>query len=142
MKVRFGSFHYDFGAGFAQPIRYFARMLGAGKSRFIDKKPLNAYGKVDKKGFGESKESSLTKQFVRSKLSPSAGSAVNLYTGTNMIGEPATVKGEAINLISPMIIEDMQKAFAKERELGIVKTLPSILGIGVGVYDKKGKKKK
>ena len=94
-----------------------------------------------KKGFVESKESSLTKQFARSKLSPGVGSAVNLYTGFNMIGESSSVGSEAKNLVLPMIVNDMQKAFEQEQEVGIAKTLPSLIGIGVVIYDKKKKKK-
>ncbi len=55
--------------------------------------------------------------------------------------EKSTLGSEATNLVLPMITGDIQKAFEMERSLGVAKMLPSLVGIGTGVYDKKKKKK-
>ena len=122
-KVSFGDFHYDFGAGLIQPIRYLARIIHTAS---------------DPKTRG-TKETELTKKFIRSKLAPVPGSAWNLYTGKNFIGEKVTWSGEAQSLVTPMILEDLPKAIEAEGGNGAFKIIPSIFGIGTSIYGKKTK---
>jgi 2'-5' RNA ligase len=123
-KVSFGDFHYDLGAGFVQPVRYLARMVQT---------------TLNPKTRG-TKEIDLTKKFIRSKLAPTPGAAINLYTGKDFVGQPTGIGKEALGLATPMLFEELPKAYQSEDVKGLAKLIPSVFGIGVSIYKPKSGK--
>ena len=49
-------------------------------------------------------------RFVRSKLSPALGTAVDIRTGENVVGEKVTVSSGLAGLVTPLIVEDVYEA--------------------------------
>jgi len=121
LKIRFGDYRYDLGAGFIQQMRFLARMV----------KSIRAQ---------DGKASDIAKTFFRSKLAPTPGAIWNVAEGKNMVGEPATPLSEAQKLVFPLISQDFGKAIRDEGGLGFAKMLPAVFGIGVQAYKDKEKK--
>lgn len=125
LKVRFGGFTFDMGAGLIQPVRLISRLIEtASNSKTRGKNEIG-----------------LMSRFIRSKLAPVPGSVVNFYQGKDFVGNKVTAGSEAKNLVIPMLVDDIGKAYSAEGEKGLIKLIPGVFGVGVGIYPKKGSKK-
>ena len=130
LKVRFGSYHYDMGSGITQNVRFAAQLINlAIKRKVLGEKPK----------FGEQGLDDLTLKMLRSKLAPIPGAVVDWWTGKDFKGDPVTLKNELWNNTMPIIVGDMITAYQKDGTTGAAMLLPSVLGVGVSVYDKKEK---
>jgi hypothetical protein len=117
LKVRFGRYSYDLSGGLVPHLRYMARMVGA----------------LNEKDPAKDMEY-LTKRYLRSKLSPTAGAVVNSFVKEDYIGEPTNWKDEAKGLFNPLSVENFSEAANAEGLPGILKTTPEFFGIGVTRY--------
>jgi hypothetical protein len=117
LKIGFGKFKYDLGFGLLQHIQYAGKMMTAAD----DKKPADRMVYV-------------TERYLRSKASPTAGASWNAITGTNYIGEPTSLKEEAVGLLVPISIENFTEAARAEGLPGFAKMTPEFFGISTTRY--------
>jgi hypothetical protein len=128
-KVRWGKATYDVTGGNAGTLRFLFRFLRgierhlAGDSLSRKDEPLHLISPFEQGSF------------IRQKLSPLAGSGVNLYQGKDVIGEPTSWKKEAWRLIAPMVVGDYIDAVSEDGWVGAAKTTPALTGISTQYYD-------
>lgn len=123
-KVRVGNTRIDTMGGSAQVIRAMAQLMG---------------GRADANGqqYEKSRQDTI-ENFLRSKLEPVAGAAVDFYTGKTVIGQnvrtPSGALDEVVNAFTPLVLDEMRKAAQDSGIKGGALSLPSILGAGVETY--------
>ncbi len=130
-KLKVGNVRYDFAAGMLQPIVLFSKILSNSVK--------NNYGEIEKMGYkwGQKNGLELLWKFYRSKASPVAGTAINLYTGKDMMGDEYGYKDAILKNVIPLYAQDMGKMYDEYGASGIVQSgLPAVLGVGVQAYDK------
>ena len=106
-KIKIGNTRIDTWGGWQPVVRYMAQAItnerkttGTGQEVAVGQ---DAYqGLIATLG-----------RFTRSKLAPATGEAINVWTGKNFVGQPITPKGEAANLLVPLVVQDALDA-AKE----------------------------
>lgn len=126
-KAKVGNTRYDIWGGFQPYVRLIAQV---------------AYGQTKPTSTGEIKDLNPKQRFdrvtsfMRGKLAPVPGSIIDVASGENIIGEQATIQSEALESVTPMIINDVGEAM-KEQGVKALFTigLPSIFGIGATTYD-------
>lgn len=145
-KIRFGDTYLDPLAGLAQVTTFLTR-IATGETRTSkgDLRPLRdnyrltdvAPGlgdgeKLKEVKYGSSGADDVLFRFLRSKLAPVPGAAVNTLAGENMIGEPVTPLDTATSMVTPMSINDIG-AIMEEQGIprGSAITLLGLLGMGV-----------
>jgi hypothetical protein len=126
-KLRVGEAVYDLTGGEGFTVRYLASM--ARSFRAVEQ---------GKKLKPRETPQALTLHYLRSQLQPLSSSGVDLATGETYEGEPATLTDAALNQIVPFVVEDALKGYHAEGWKGAAKSLPGVLGVGVGFYPKKG----
>ncbi len=132
-KIKVGNTRWDIWGGYQQYIRVFTQlMMGETKSASGKMYKLNGEG-----AFGRTR-GDLIGNFVRGKLAPVPSMAVDFLKGRTIIGEPVTVKGEAIQHLSPLTLQDMTDA-VKDKGISAIFTvgIPSTFGVGVQTYEGK-----
>ena len=76
--------------------------------------------------------------FLRSKLSPAAGTAVDLAEGKDVAGNPVTPGGEALRLVTPMPFGDIYDAMRSENvPAALALGLIAMLGAHVSIRDQR-----
>lgn len=135
-KIKIGNTRYDILAGEQQVIRLIAQLMSG--HRKVNGKIIN----MDGKKFPFENRGDVALRFVRSKLSPSAGSAVNLLTGKDIVGNDVTIQGELIKNAIPLYIQDISSMYQTEGPTGLLTSMvPAFFGVGVQNYSKKKKHK-
>lgn len=136
-KIRFGKSRIDPLTGMSQHIVFGARMLTGKMKSTMDgqvrdiRGPNVKYGKQDMADVGA--------RYFRSKLAPIPSAAWDVATGKDVVGNPATVKGKALELVTPMSVRDVYQAIREEGvPKGTALGLLSIFGMGVQTYGKEG----
>jgi hypothetical protein len=85
--------------------------------------------------FGAANAFDLMTKFARSKLSPVAGATVDWMNGTDFQGKPVTVKGQLINIGTPMTYGDIYDAMrAQGVPRGTVLSALAMFGEGLNTY--------
>jgi DNA repair exonuclease SbcCD ATPase subunit len=135
-KMKIGNMRYDIWAGFQQVIRFIAQVTtGERKSTKTGK-----ITKLDGKTFPFESRGDVVKRFFRSKLSPAAGTTVNMLTGEDMMGNEVTIEGEALKSVIPLYLQDVNAIYQAEGPTGLAESMiPSFFGIGVQNYEAKKK---
>ncbi len=138
-KIKIGDTRYDIWAGFSQLIRFFAQFSTAQKKNTTDGQIIE----MDGKKFPFKDRSDIIKNFARTKLSPTAGTMVDLMTGKDMLGNEITVGGEVAKNLIPLYLQDVASLYEKEGPTGLTQSMvPAFFGIGVQNYSAKPGKKK
>lgn len=137
-KIRIGNTRIDPLSGLAQTATFTARIAsGENKRQSGEVVPIRGPGVP----YGGMKSSDVIARFLRTKLSPTFGAAVDVAAGENAIGQPVTPTQVATRLVVPLSFGDIYDAM---REHGVpegaaIGTL-SIFGAGVQVQtDKHGR---
>ena len=127
-KIRVGQHRWNIWGGFQPIARHIGQALaGEAKQPGTDL----IYDREWHKTVGE---------FLRYKLSPGAGLAVDLKTGTNVLGEPVEATGkyitnEVFENITPLFIQDTLDAIALEGVVvGGARSAPGLFGVGTQSY--------
>ena len=127
MKLRFGNTRIDPFTGLAQVSTFLAREIaGETVTAAGAVKPLRpkwtltdlrrAFGedipahKLDKDGkmpYGAKDNFDVIADFARSKMSPAAGASANVLTGSDFLGRPITLAGQAGEMLAPMSFGDI-----------------------------------
>lgn len=137
-KIKFGNTRLDPLFGLSQTTVVMARILSGTTKRSTGKIiPIARWrGKVP---FGANTSWDIFGRFMRSKLSPLAGTTTDLLVGENLIGEEIDPKTFGFRLITPLAYRDIYEVFL---EKGIPATtafsLLVFLGMGLQTYQSKG----
>ncbi len=136
-KIKMGNTRLDPLAGLAQVIVFGAR-TATGERK--DAKGRIASLREDAK-FGQQRWTDVASNFVRSKLHPIPGTIVDLFNGTDLAGQPVTLKSEAGKMVVPLTYTDVYQAL-EEQDLppGVALSLLAFLGEGLQTYDATHKK--
>jgi hypothetical protein len=131
-KLRFGNTRVDPLAGLAQVSVLLSR-LGTGEKKTLSGKVLPIRGEVP---YGADTSADVIARFLRSKLSPVAGAAVDVASGENVIGEKVTPGATLQRLTVPLSFEDIYKVMLEDgipkgTALGIL----SLFGWGLQQHD-------
>ena len=125
-KIKIGDTRYDIWTGYLQYAR-FAVQLITGESK-------SAYGNINKQGRDET-----AWRFLQSKASPAFGLVVDLLRGQNYQGQPLfndtnTALTAVGQRIVPLALQDLMDGFQQNGTNGLLKSIPSTLGVGVLTY--------
>lgn len=132
-KVRVGNTRLDFTGGMAGTFTFLNRVFrGTTKSSTGEIRHLS--GPQHRQGQDETWD--VISRFLRSKLAPVPGTAVDVWpairsfgaeTGTNVVGEPVTAGGAVLQLTTPLFARDVYEAL---NDLGVPKgTIVSLFGL-------------
>lgn len=126
-KIKLGETRWDIWGGFQQYIRFFGQMFSGQKKSTITGE-INDMGKK----YGSATRFDNLIAFARGKLSPVPAEAASILSGKSTIGQPLTIKGEALNLLQPLLFQDIEDAYKTQGAKSIATIgLPSIFGVGV-----------
>lgn len=135
-KMKVGNSYYDLTAGFGLYVRLLGQMLTGVKKTQSGK--LEEYG--SNKPFSEDKSDALLRAF-RGKLAPAFASAWNLIDKKNIVGEPVTLKSEAVESVMPLYIGDLIDAVKDRGPEALFQVgLPAFFGVGVTTFENKTNK--
>lgn len=136
-KIKFGDTRLDPLSGLAQTARFTAQMVSG--------ETVNKYGRVVplRGPHAEGHEAAgVAGRFIRTKLSPAAGTITNLFFGEDVTGAPHNLStGEgaanvAKNVIVPLSLRDIGAAIEAEGvPRGAAMGLASLFGVGLQTYD-------
>ena len=131
-KVRFGNSVLDPTAGLASASKLLQQTM-PGMAKAV------TGAKRENQGFGRGDEVTAIGRYLRGKLAPLPGSALNLMSGKDPVGKPVTLGSEAVNLTTPMSYRDIYLAMKehgvpKGAALGVL----ALFGMGLQNYRKRG----
>lgn len=134
-KVKVGNTRLDPLAGLSQHIVLGARsVMGEKKTLSGEVQPIR--GK--EVPFGGDRWPDIVARHVRGKLHPVPSSVANLFDGTDLGGEEATVLNQAGNMVAPITYIDIWTALKEEGlDDGAALALLALLGEGIQTYKKK-----
>jgi hypothetical protein len=137
-KVKMGDTRLDPMAGLSQVIVFGAR-TGSGEKTNAKGAVIPLRGDVP---YGGQKWSDVATTFARSKLHPIPGAVINLFDGTDLAGQPATLQNQAFNMVAPLSYFDIYEAL-EEQDLpeGVSLSLLALLGEGLQTYKNQKPKK-
>ena len=136
-KIKFGDTRLDPLSGLAQTTTLIGR-LATGETKRASGKVVPIRGNVP---YGSDTSADVIARFLRSKLSPAVGGAVDIVSGENVVGEKVSPIGTAGRMMTPLAFRDIYEVMRSEgvpegTALGIL----SIFGMGVQHYEPKPKK--
>jgi hypothetical protein len=131
-KIKFGDTRIDPMAGLSQTTVFVWRMA-TGEKKTAEGRIMPIRG--EKQPFG-STAWDVTTTFLRSKLSPLIGTAVDVATGETVVGEKVTPVSAVTRNLIPLAFSDIADVMAEQGvPKGTIMTLLSIFGFGVQAYD-------
>ena len=132
----FGKIHdkttrWDVWGGFQPYVRLAAQMVTGEKKSTNSGEIQNLNGEGR---FGTNRMD-VFGQFLRGKLSPVLGMAVDFVKGKDAVGNDVTIGGEAESHLLPLLYSDLKEAI-KDRGVSALFTVgvPSIFGVGTNTY--------
>lgn len=137
-KIRFGNTRIDFLAGLAQNTVLASRLI-SGEQKLASGKIVPIRG--EHVPFGSGTAADLLARFARTKLNPIIGTAVDVASGKNVVGEKVTPASAAKNLVIPLSFKDIYDVMREQGVLeGAAIGILSLFGASVQNYDPKAKK--
>lgn len=121
-KGHIGNFRYDFLGGNQQIMRTTAQLATGHRISTA----TNEREEVPR--------TEVMENFLRSKLAPLPGAAVDLKTGRDTVGHKVTPESVALNLVAPIFQADISQALQDEGYKGGFMVTPGLLGVGVQEY--------
>lgn len=151
-KIRIGNTRIDPLGGLIQITNFLTRVVtGETKTEKEGVKPLRdsfrplpevdkllgtnmaAQGKPGKKGVGDT-----IATFLRTKLNPVAGAAVDIATGKDIVGRPTTVGGTLKKMTVPISFQDISETMQEQGvPKGTALWILSLFGAGLQTYGKR-----
>jgi hypothetical protein len=140
-KLRIGNTRLDPLSGLSQTTVVLSRIAsGKTKSSITDKITPIRGGEVK---FGRTTTFDVITRFLRSKLSPLLGTAIDVAGAKGFIGEPVTPITATKNLLVPLSMREIYEAM---QEHGVAKGsafgLLALFGVGLQIYGPKKKQQK
>lgn len=135
-KLRMGDTRIDPLSGLSQVTVLLSRLITGKTKSSISGKISSLRGKDVP--FGRDTTFDVMARFLRTKLSPQFGFAVDAVTGENVIGEPVTPGRSVTNLLTPLSIREIGEAIEEQGlPRGTALGLLSIFGMGLATYGPK-----
>lgn len=136
-KMKLGNTRMDLTGGLAGVATFLSRITSASKKSPTGKvSSLRASGK-----FGEDTTADVVGRYVRGKLAPVPGAALDALTGADVTGNPITPGQAAGRLGTPLFAKDVYDAL---KDLGVPRgvsvSLLGLLGMSMQTYDAKKKR--
>ncbi len=138
-KIRFGKTRVDPLSGISQITVLLSRLVsGKMKSSTTGRiTPLRG----DKVPMWSGGTPEVVARFLRSKLSPMFGKALDLAAGENVIGEPVTLKTIVVDLTVPFAMRDVYETMIEQGiPKGTALSILAIFGMGLQTYGSQIKK--
>lgn len=144
-KIKVGNTRYDILGGEQQLMRLYANL---GEYGYNKGKEVLETGEIH---MGNRERDAVDKAgtFLRNKESPDVSFAHDFATGKNAVGEDFNLKKGIVSRITPMVTQDAYDAVQDLKSQGvpvddavvkgIIKALPSIIGVGSTTYPEKEK---
>ena len=132
-KIKVGNTRLDPLSGISQVSVLLGRLiLGESKSSVTGEiTPIRG----EDVAFGRRSTSGVIGTFLRGKLSPLFGSALNILEGRNLIGEEVTLKSETVNLLTPIALGEVLETMEEQGiPRGTALSLLAIFGMGIQTY--------
>lgn len=137
-KIRYGNTRIDPLAGLAQATTLIAR-IATGETKTAKGEIVALRG--EKKPFTRSTVDYIS-QFLRSKLSPLIGTAVDIAAGETIVGEPVTPTSIVKRSVVPLAFQDIYDAMIDQGiPKGTAISMLAFLGFGVQTYETAQSKK-
>lgn len=135
IKIKVGNTRYDFGAGFQQYLR-----LGAQIAK--NETTSSTTGKTTElgSGYGVPTRLDMVKRFVVGKFAPVPSFAAGLLEGRTFTGEKFSVPREIAQRVIPLMVQDLRDLIQEEGWVGVPKSIPGFLGVGVQTYQPRRKR--
>lgn len=132
LKIRFGDTRLDPMSGLIQ-----ATVFSAREGKELRKFFTQTKEKRPKYGSG----GDVLFRFLRTKLSPAVGAAVNAVEGKNIVGEPVTPASTAREMVVPISYDDILKTMEEQGvPRGTALSLLSLFGMGLQTYEERKRK--
>lgn len=133
-KVKVGNTRLDFTGGLAGTARLLSQTLTLStKNQKGQIVPLSGV-----RPFGRDNYADVLARYIRGKLAPAPGAALDLLSGTDVVGQPVTPASRAGGLVTPLYARDVYEAMIDLGiERGTVVSLLGLLGMSMTTYDPK-----
>jgi diguanylate cyclase (GGDEF)-like protein len=112
-KIKSGNVYLDPTLGMAQNVTLLSRLVtGQTKTQGGKIEPLRApiFGKGKGPTFGQSTTADVLGRFLRTKLSPTLGIPIDIASGSNVAGQPVSLKSGLASGLVPMSFMDIYQA--------------------------------
>lgn len=130
-KLKVGNTRYDLTGGFGLYVRLIGQLLSGEK-----KTTKGDIVELIKKGPFTDSRGTVLGRVARGKLAPLPSVTINLLTGSNVVGEPVTLKSELLDQITPLYLSDVADAMKDRGPEALLDIgLPAFFGVGVQTYD-------
>jgi hypothetical protein len=129
--IRDGRTRYDITGGFKQYVTLAAR-LASGQTKTSEGN-VKTLDRTDQR-FTEN-EGDVAARFLRSKLAPVPAYLLNMYQGSNIVGEKFNPSTDAVKMMIPLFVQSLADAYEEEGLTGAAKASPGLFGVGVSTYD-------
>lgn len=132
-KIKIGDTRWDIWGGFQQWIRAISQIASGQRKSAAG----NVYD-LDKNKFPFESRLDIAGRFVRTKVNPTVGLALELAEGQKMFGEELTLKGEFFENTVPLYLQDIGKVIDEVGVQGIFTAgVPGFFGVGIQHYEEK-----
>ncbi len=132
LKIKIGETRIDPMSGLSQVVVLTSRIASGQRVR-ADGKVVSLRG--EDVPYGEAGMTGVIGNFLRSKLAPIPGAALDIATGENVVGQPATPFSSVVNLFVPLSIREIgETAEARGIPQGTLITFLSLHGMGASTY--------
>lgn len=133
-KMRFGNTRLDPMAGLSQTAVLMTRLF-TGQKKTSKGEIVPIRGTLR---FGLENTADVVWRFLRSKFSPVVGTALNIASGENVVGEPVTAGQELGKMLIPLSFQDVFNVMREQGVAGGTAMLAlSLLGMGMQYYEPK-----
>jgi len=130
-KVRIGNTRIDPLFGLSQTI-VFATRVATGQRKSSSGEIIDMRG--EDKSYFHSVAGTMG-SFLRSKLAPAIGASINIASGEDIVGEPATVQSEALKFVEPMTYRDIREAMVEQGvPVATATAMVAMFGMGASTY--------
>jgi hypothetical protein len=126
LKARIGRTHYDVLGGFRGPVKLTAELM----KTFTDE----AQGHKIPRGHDAV---SVVTRYLRGNLAPVPGFVTDAVTGKDITGRQFKLSRAAAQRIAPIFVQALYAGWQDAEGKGVVKALPSGLGVGAEFYEPK-----
>jgi len=135
MKLKFGDTRLDPWGGLVQVATLMSR-LATGKKKTIGGNVQNIRATdTEKIPYGGEDAWDVTGRFLRSKLNPALGAAVDIVSGSNVVGQPVDPKMAVVKTVVPLTIQDIKQTMQDQGiAAGTAESLLSLLGVGMQTF--------
>lgn len=127
-KVKVGNTRVDFSAGVAPYVRALGQLINNQSTSSVSGK-VTEFGK----GYKPKTRLDVVSQFATQKAAPIPSAVMDTLRGTDTVGKPTTVGGEAYKLLTPLTFQDFSD-MAKEEPDNLPLMIPGVLGANVQTY--------